>query len=56
MFDTPLGQMGLAEEDGAIVRLYLPGHGTEPGHHGIKFCNGGQKIVLRPCILPFRGI
>jgi len=23
-FDTPLGQMALAEEEGAIVRLYLP--------------------------------
>ena len=24
LFDTPLGQVGLAEEDGAVVRLYLP--------------------------------
>ena len=24
LFDTPLGWMGLAEEDGAIIRLYLP--------------------------------
>lgn len=24
LFDTPLGQMGLGEEAGAIVRLYLP--------------------------------
>lgn len=24
LFGTPLGQMGLAEEDGAVVRLYLP--------------------------------
>ena len=24
LFDTPLGQMGLAAEDGAITRLYLP--------------------------------
>ena len=26
--DTPLGQMALAEEDGALIRLYLPGEGT----------------------------
>ena len=26
--DTPLGPMALAEEDGALVRLYLPGQGT----------------------------
>lgn len=25
LFDTPYGSMGLAEEAGAIVRLYLPG-------------------------------
>lgn len=25
LFDTPLGQMGLGEEEGAITRLYLPG-------------------------------
>lgn len=25
LFDTPVGAMGLAEEDGAIVRLLLPG-------------------------------
>lgn len=28
IFDTPLGPMGLAEEDGAIIRLYLPGQGV----------------------------
>ena len=28
LFDTPLGQMALAEEDGALIRLYLPGEGT----------------------------
>lgn len=28
LFDTPLGRMGLAEEDGAVVRLYLPGDGV----------------------------
>ncbi len=27
LFDTPLGQMALAEEDGALIRLYLPGTG-----------------------------
>lgn len=27
LFDTPLGQMALAEEDGALIRLYLPGSG-----------------------------
>lgn len=25
LFDTPLGQMGLGAQEGAIVRLYLPG-------------------------------
>ena len=25
LFDTPLGQMGLGEEEGGITRLYLPG-------------------------------
>lgn len=28
LFDTPYGSMGLAEEAGAIVRLYLPGEGV----------------------------
>lgn len=28
LFDTPLGEIGLAEEDGAVVRLYLPGIGV----------------------------
>lgn len=28
LFDTPLGQMALAEENGALTRLYLPGEGT----------------------------
>ena len=28
LFDTPLGQMGLAGEDGAITRLYLPNSPT----------------------------
>lgn len=28
LFDTPYGRMGLVEESGAIVRLYLPNEGT----------------------------
>ena len=28
LFDSPLGWMGLAAEDGAIIRLYLPGQGV----------------------------
>lgn len=28
LFETPLGVMGLGEEAGAIVRLYLPGEGV----------------------------
>ena len=28
LFDTPLGQMALAEEDGALIRLYLPETGV----------------------------
>ena len=28
LFDTPLGPMALGEEEGAIVRLYLPGQPT----------------------------
>lgn len=28
LFDTPLGQMALAEENGALIRLYLPGTGV----------------------------
>lgn len=28
LFDTAHGPMGLAEEDGALVRLYLPGEGV----------------------------
>ena len=28
LFDTPLGQMALGEEEGAICRLYLPGRPT----------------------------
>ena len=28
LFETPIGLIGLAEEDGAIVRLYLPGQPT----------------------------
>lgn len=27
VFDTPLGQMALAEESGALTRLFLPGEG-----------------------------
>ncbi len=27
-FDTPYGTMGLAQESGALVRLYLPGEGV----------------------------
>lgn len=27
VFDTPLGQMALAEEEGALTRLFLPGEG-----------------------------
>lgn len=28
LFDTPFGRMGLSEESGTIVRLYLPNDGT----------------------------
>ena len=28
LFDTPLGPMALGEEEGAVVRLYLPGQPT----------------------------
>jgi len=28
MFDTPFGPMGLGEEEGALVRVYLPGQPT----------------------------
>lgn len=69
LFDTPLGQMGLAAENGAITRLYLPNsptprlmpHSTpllEAGREQLlEYLNGARKefdLPLAPSGTPFQ--
>ncbi|MEG1858532.1 MAG: cysteine methyltransferase, partial [Pseudoflavonifractor sp.] len=60
LFSTPLGRMGLAAEDGAITRLYLPGaptpriacHETPLLLAGrgqlLEYCGGGRTVFTLP--------
>lgn len=69
LFDTPLGRMGLAEEEGAIIRLYLPGEGVpllldretsllaKAKGQLMEYFAGGRKcfdLPLNHCGTPFR--
>jgi len=47
LFDTPLGQMGLAAENGAITRLYLPNSPTPRlMPHPTPLLEAGQAQLL----------
>lgn len=46
-FDTPLGQMALGEEEGRIIRLYLPGSPTPRlMPHATSLLKEGERQLL----------